>query len=200
MPQTKAPTLRRVNLANSVVLWAHTYARVHNVSHCWVYTEIPPGSAGGFPWRIHPATTANWTWLADQDFGNASWDPVHQVTETLIQQDHGNTRPFIGYAVWNVWGWLLGEQIELRELADRCVEQQQCSKDHTVGWLPPDLCRNVATNVEVQKPWNGKHYNGTKLVDMIMPGYLWKVWLALPSRKLVRSIYLGKALHPWVNS
>lgn len=124
---------------------------------------------------VHPpATTANWTWLADQDFSNASWDPVRQATETLIRRDHGNTLPFIGYAVWNGWGggWLLGEQVELRELADRCVKLQRQRKDHTVGWLPPDLCHNATTNVEVQKPWNGKHYNSTKLVDMMMPGYL----------------------------
>ncbi|KAK1346821.1 hypothetical protein QTO34_000681 [Cnephaeus nilssonii] len=148
-----------VSLANSIVSWAHTYARVHNVSHFWVCTEIPPGAAGGFPWCIHPATAANWTWLADQDFGNASWDPC-------------------GVA----GGWLLGEQVELREPADRCVEQQQHSKDHTVGWLPPDLCHNVTTNVEVQKPWNGKNYTGTKPVDMMMPGYLWT---------------LGKIPHNW---
>lgn len=75
-----------------------------------------------------------------------------------------------------VEGWLLGEQVEIREPADRCVEQQRYSRDHTVGWLHPDLCRNVTTNVEVQKPWNGKN-TGTKLVDMMMPGYLWVNWL-----------------------
>lgn len=106
-------------------------------------TEIPPGQASGFPWCIHPATTANWTWLADQDFGNASWDPVCQAIETLIRQDHGNAHPFIGYPVWNGWGWLLGEQVELREPTARYVEEQRGSKNHGVGWLPSHLCRNV---------------------------------------------------------
>lgn len=105
------------------MLWAHTYASVNNVSYCWVFTEIPPGAAGGFPWCIRLATTANWTWLTDQDF-NISWFSVCQAIVNLSWWDHLSTHPFIGYTVWNGWGWLLGEQVELRDPEDRFVEQQ----------------------------------------------------------------------------
>ncbi|XP_023612571.1 endogenous retrovirus group PABLB member 1 Env polyprotein [Myotis lucifugus] len=112
-------------------------------------------------------------WLADQDFGNASWDSVCQAIETLIQRDYGNAHPFIGYAVWNGWGWLIGEQVEFREPTDRYVEQQRSSKNHVVGWLPSNLCRNITINAEAQKCRNGKRYTGTKPADRMMPGFLW---------------------------
>jgi hypothetical protein len=28
---------------NSIVSWAYTYTQVHNVSQCWVCTELPTG-------------------------------------------------------------------------------------------------------------------------------------------------------------
>lgn len=44
---------------NSILARAHVFAQVHNVSQCWVCTELPTSVAEGLPWHITLATDSD---------------------------------------------------------------------------------------------------------------------------------------------
>nr|XP_031324974.1 uncharacterized protein LOC116157823 isoform X3 [Camelus dromedarius]XP_031324975.1 uncharacterized protein LOC116157823 isoform X4 [Camelus dromedarius] len=88
-------TTQRVT-ANTMFSWAHTFARVHNVSHCWVCTELPVDAGDGLPWHLHPASRANWStlirWNANRT-ARSPWDLRRQTIEEILQHERGNAPP-----------------------------------------------------------------------------------------------------------
>ncbi|XP_032353004.1 uncharacterized protein LOC116668910 isoform X2 [Camelus ferus] len=82
--------------ANTMFSWAHTFARVHNVSHCWVCTELPVDAGDGLPWHLHPASRANWStlirWNANRT-ARSPWDLRWQTIEEILRHERGNAPP-----------------------------------------------------------------------------------------------------------
>nr|XP_015097995.1 endogenous retrovirus group PABLB member 1 Env polyprotein-like [Vicugna pacos] len=190
--------------ANTTFSWAHTFTQVHNVSHCWVYTELPIDAGDGLPWHLHPASRVNWNtliqWNANRT-ARSPWDLRRQTIEEILRCERGIASPPIERTVWNGWGWMNSVYVKMRHLSPLCIEQQFEHKapNRTVGWLPEELCAKIIYNVNASTWWDGRPLIGVNPTDFLPPGYLWVCgthgWCYLPAKWTGRCTW-GRAYLP----
>ncbi|XP_019522160.1 PREDICTED: uncharacterized protein LOC109395549 [Hipposideros armiger] len=182
---------------NTIMDWVHTYAGMANVFDCCVCTEFPVSTAVGLLWCIHPATAEDWTWLRGWNPWYEAWDATWQYVLSCMRAQRNHTKQWLSHAIWDGWGWLMSESVELTQLIPVCLERQTSDRD--VGWVPAALCQNITRVPEGQVWWNGQKQQGLAPTTFVPKGEfvgLWPVWMALPPCQVDRELYMGEAVPP----